>query len=352
MTLKTLVVAFLVATIAVTDGAKEKMDSSDDYLRTKLVDLQHRHVDWLLDHPDVTAVDVNHKTVGGEQTDQLSLVIWVKQKLPEEEVAKNRRLPREIEGFQTDVVEGEIQLVSGTCTCRPSLGDLRGGHCIKIKNSNSQVGTLGYFTVRTSNASDIGILSNCHVTGEIGNRIATNNRRLTSTGGTGTAPSVQHYAAEVTVAECDATVDASHLTLCTDPPTFMLKDGTVVEGTETASLGGSARFCGCASGCVDSGTITSIDFCTNVECTGCNSGSFTRCNQILFTPAPQDCDSGSLLINPGTNNAIGLVYAAANSTHGVATPIADVLTALGVDLAGVMPQTVTTPIIPITRPIR
>ena len=334
MTLKTLVVAFLVATIAVTDGTKEKMSSSDDYLRASLVDLQRRHVDWLLDHPDVTAVDVNHKTVGGEQTDQLSLVIWVKQKLPEEEVSKNRRLPREIEGFQTDVVEGEIQLVSATCTCRPSLGELRGGHCIKIKNSNSQVGTLGYFTVRTDNASDIGILSNCHVTGEIGNMIATNDRRLTSTGGTGTAPSVQHYAAEVTVAECNDQVDASHSTLCTDPPTFMLKDGTVVAGRETASLGGSARFCGCASGCVDSGTITSVDFCTNVECTGCNSGSFNRCNQILFTPAPQDCDSGSLLINPVTNNAIGLVYAAANSTHGVATPIADVLTALGVDLAG------------------
>ena len=190
--------------------------------------------------------------------------------------------------------------------------------------------------MRTDNASDIGILSTCHVTGEIGNRIVTNNRKLTSTGGTGTAPPVQHYAAKVTVAECNATVDASHSTLCTDPPTFMLRDGTVVPHTETASLGGSAHFCGCASGCVDSGTITSIDFCTSVDCTGCNSGSFTRCDQILFTPAPQDCDSGSLLINAVTNNAIGLVYAAANSTHGVATPIADVLAELRVNLAGVM----------------
>ena len=113
----------------------------------------------------------------------------------------------------------------------------------------------------------------------------------------------------------------------------MLKDGTPVAGTETASLGGSVSFCGCASDCVDPGTITSIDFCMDVDCTGCNSGSFRRCNQILFTPAPQDCDSGSLLINSVTNNAVGLVYAAANSTHGVATPIDNVLTALGVNLA-------------------
>ena len=327
--------AFLVATIAATEGTTEEMSPD---LRAQLVDLQRRHVDWLLDHPDVTAVDINHKMVGGEQTDQLSLVIWVKNKLPEEEVSKNRRLPREIEGFQTDVVEGEIELVSTTCTCRPSLRDLRGGHCIKIKNSNSQVGTLGYFTVRTSDASDIGILSTCHVTGPAGNTIASRHRKLNGNGGTGTAPPVQYYAANVTVAECNNVVDASHSTLCTDPPMFMLTDGTVVVGTETASLGGSVRFCGCASGCTDSGTIASIDFCANVQCTGCNSDSFNRCNQILFTPVPQDCDSGSLLINPVTNIAVGLVYAAANDTHGLATPIANVLTALGVNLAGVNPR--------------
>ena len=66
-------------------------------------------VGWLLDHPDATAVDVNYKTVGGEQTDQLSLVIWVKQKLPEEEVAKNRRLPREIEGYM--LLKGRYNLL-------------------------------------------------------------------------------------------------------------------------------------------------------------------------------------------------------------------------------------------------
>ena len=82
--------------------------SNDVDMHAQLVNLQHRHVEWLLNHPDITAVDVDHKTVGGEQTDQLSLVIWVKKKLPEEEVPEERRLPREIEGFQTDVIEGEI----------------------------------------------------------------------------------------------------------------------------------------------------------------------------------------------------------------------------------------------------
>ena len=86
MKIGVLVLALLVARIAAAEGTMEKMNSD---LRAQLVDLQRRHVDWLLEHPDVTAVDINHKTIGGEQTDQLSLVIWVKKKLPEEEVSKN-----------------------------------------------------------------------------------------------------------------------------------------------------------------------------------------------------------------------------------------------------------------------
>ena len=105
---KSLVLGLLLTAVAVTGSASATKENGDD-IRAQLVDLQRRHVGWLLDHPDVTGVDVNHKTVGGEQTDQLSLVIWVKKKLPEEEVLEKRRLPREIEGFQTDVVEGEIE---------------------------------------------------------------------------------------------------------------------------------------------------------------------------------------------------------------------------------------------------
>ena len=96
----------LAAVVAIGDA--RVVTSSDDDLHAKLLDLQRRHVERLLDHPDVTAVDVNHKTVGGERTDQLSLVIWVKKKLPEEEVPRERRLPRDIEGFQTDVIEGDM----------------------------------------------------------------------------------------------------------------------------------------------------------------------------------------------------------------------------------------------------
>ena len=54
----------------------------------------------------------------------------------------------------------------------------------------------------------------------------------------------------------------------------------------------------------------------------------------MFTPPPQSCDSGSLLINSDTSNAIGLVLAAtADGMHGLAIQILSVLNALEVNLA-------------------
>ena len=88
-------------------GVQSSSEENTDHFM-KLVDLQSRHVDWLLDHPDVTAVDVNYKTVGGNRTNQLSLVIWVENKILEEELPEERLLPRDIEGFQTDIIEEEI----------------------------------------------------------------------------------------------------------------------------------------------------------------------------------------------------------------------------------------------------
>ena len=110
---------YIVLTFLVLIGYSEGMhngvrrsseDDTDRFMR--LVDLQRRHVDWLLDHPDVTAVDVNYKTVGGNCTNQLSLVIWVKEKVSEEDLPEERILPRDIEGFQTDIIEEEIPVAA------------------------------------------------------------------------------------------------------------------------------------------------------------------------------------------------------------------------------------------------
>ena len=109
------IVMSVIALIGCSDGLHSAMrrsavDSTD--LFTQLVDLQRRHVDSLLEHPDVTGVDINYKTVEGERTDQLSLVIWVEEKLPEEELPEERKLPKDIEGFQTGIIEEEMPVAT------------------------------------------------------------------------------------------------------------------------------------------------------------------------------------------------------------------------------------------------
>lgn len=60
----------------------------------------------LLERPNVTGVDVDYKTVDGKQTNELALVVWVREKtddVPEEEL-----IPPKLHGVQTDVIEGEF----------------------------------------------------------------------------------------------------------------------------------------------------------------------------------------------------------------------------------------------------
>ena len=150
----------------------------------------------------------------------------------------------------------------------------------------------------------------------------------------------QDFVATVTVADCNKFIDASHSTLCPHPPPpFMLVDGTEVQGVQQASCYDRVRFCGCPSGCTETGRIYSTNFCTSYDCPP--QKRVIVCNQILFTPVPCPGDSGSLLINADTENATGLVFARVvrmidgvkTFPYGLANPIQTVLKGLGVSLA-------------------
>ena len=81
--------------------------------RAKIKAVQEKHLDRLLAQPNVTAVDVNYRTKGGEKTDQLCLVIWVRRKSPESGIPAEEVLPREIDGVPVDIIEGEATLGEG-----------------------------------------------------------------------------------------------------------------------------------------------------------------------------------------------------------------------------------------------
>jgi hypothetical protein len=79
----------------------------------KLRIVKRKHVDRLLNWSNVTAVDINYKTVRAQKTNDLCLVIWVREKKPESEIPAGEILPKEIDGFAVDVFEGEIKLGEG-----------------------------------------------------------------------------------------------------------------------------------------------------------------------------------------------------------------------------------------------
>ena len=77
-------------------------------LRRQIARAKSRAEDELLAIPGVTAIDVDHKITAGERTGRLAIVVWVKKKKSYGDLDAAERIPAEIEGFPTDVVEGEF----------------------------------------------------------------------------------------------------------------------------------------------------------------------------------------------------------------------------------------------------
>jgi hypothetical protein len=63
----------------------------------------------LLTLPGVTGVSIGFKSIGGEVTDQLAIIVYVDKK---EDVPEENAIPKEIQGVPTDVVEARFTLGS------------------------------------------------------------------------------------------------------------------------------------------------------------------------------------------------------------------------------------------------
>jgi hypothetical protein len=78
------------------------MPSLEDVRRIK-----EAHEHDLLKVPGVTGVDVGYKMVGGQQTDVLAIRVYVARKI---DPPPDQRIPAEIEGVPTDVIERRFEL--------------------------------------------------------------------------------------------------------------------------------------------------------------------------------------------------------------------------------------------------
>jgi len=105
----------------------------------------------LLAIPGVSSVGVGPKLVNGERTGELAIVVVVTRKRIPNEIPSDERVPAQIEGFKTDVLEGGPALphssASGSVTPQEDTKKydvLRGGIQISVHlNPNERMGTLG-----------------------------------------------------------------------------------------------------------------------------------------------------------------------------------------------------------------
>lgn len=120
--------------------------------------LKERFVQELMGKPNVVAVGVGYKIVGGKTTDELAIVVFVQRKVSAESLAPEELIPAQVEGVATDVIE------SGTFYAHQSRKDrfrpAPGG--VSIGHYQVTAGTLGV-VVRDRDSGERLILSNNHV---------------------------------------------------------------------------------------------------------------------------------------------------------------------------------------------
>ena len=99
---------------------------------------KERHESDLLQRQNVVGVASSLKVVGGQPTGQRSLTVLVERKLPLEEVPEESRVPEQLDGVPTDVVEvGRVVALTFDARVRPALPGYSIGH------HNITAGTFG-----------------------------------------------------------------------------------------------------------------------------------------------------------------------------------------------------------------
>lgn len=84
--------------------------SGDDYEQVR--EIKERNRDRLMGLPNVVGVGIGRKVVEGRYTDQIAIRVYVTEKVPPERLKNEQRIPEEVDGVPTDVVEaGEIRLL-------------------------------------------------------------------------------------------------------------------------------------------------------------------------------------------------------------------------------------------------
>ena len=297
----------------------------------ELVELKRKHERGLLRKAGVRGVGVGYKVVGGETTGELAVVVLVTRKIrPLEDIHPKDRVPPELEGARTDVVEVGVVRVPAPATAgrrgrmRPAPGGCSVGHV------RSTAGTLGCLVRR---GDRVFILSNNHV-------LAATNLGVRGDYILQPGPSDGGHVPEDGIAELadyvkldfagENAMDAalarpfsrelvSPEILDVGEPTGWAKPELRAEVVKSGRTTGLTRG---EIGVVET-TIEVLYGLTRVRFVG-------QC--VVTTPGfSAGGDSGSAVVLPGAKKVVGLLFAGSEEAT-VFTPIGRVLSALNVEL--------------------
>ncbi len=308
----------------------------------------------LLGLANVTGVFTGTKVTGGVDTGTIAIVVTVSEK---KDVPAKQRVPAEINGIPTDVIEEVIEPMQMANAIRledlepvvdaTMYATLEGGMSIgpcrsffleppEVAEAGNYVfvGTLGCMV--TDNATnDPMMLSNFHVmcvddSWSVGDTMAQPSR---VDGGSCPADQVGALAR----AQLTPSVDGAVASISGRPHVCEILEIGDINGTAVAAQNMAVRKRGRTTE-LTHGTVTAVDYTTSVDY-GDGLGVVTFTNQIrIVNDAAQSAffgkkgDSGSVVVD-SSNNVVGL-YFAGNSTGtvGVANQIAAVLSALDVSM--------------------
>src|SRR6266567_5848928 len=308
----------------------------------EVIAIKERVEAQFLGAPGVTGVDVGYKEVGGQRTEQVSIRVHVAQKT--DNVPDDQRVPAEIEGVATDVLERRYEpqvLAQQVITVAPQAdtthyATLQGGISMgpsRTINGFIFAGTLGAIVIDNA-TNQHAALTNFHVacvdsTFSIGDRMVQPSRIDTGVVPTDEFGSLARETLSANVDGAVISIDSGRSSQC------QVADIGLVRGTTTATLGMPVRKRGRTT-LLTYGSVDGLALSVNIDY-GDGIGVRTLTNQISIAadttrnPLFSDHgDSGSVIVND-SGFVVGLLFAGAG-TSTVANQIAAVLSELNISM--------------------
>lgn len=295
---------------------------------------------------NVVGVGIGERISEGKPTGTLAVKLYVRMKYPLSEISSNLALPKEVGGIPTDIEEAGAFRRFQTATARKLAGmpnprtkirPAQPGSSIGFQDPANQFVMAGTFGAVVKDASGTYILSNNHV-------LADENRLPLG------APIFQPGLLDGGNVATDQVASLTRF-ITLDATKANSVDCAIAKVTQNNIVSNAILHIGAPKGTADAaidmnvhkfgrttsytvGRVASIDTDVTVNY---ETGDYTFAGQVIVVGSQGQSfsdagDSGSLILQRGTNKAVALLFAG-SKTHTIANHIGDVLTALKVKLA-------------------